>query len=114
AAAEPGWDPEQHPESVKTGRTNDEVAAGAKAPTKRTAGKPPAGEAKAAKDAPEKTPARRAAGGRPKKPPAWEPAAADELAALDALPAKGDWEFQGRTLRLTNLDKVLFPARAGE
>src|SRR5206468_928179 len=24
--AEPGWDPEQHPQSVKTGRTNDEVA----------------------------------------------------------------------------------------
>src|SRR4051794_30618429 len=54
AAAEPGWDPEQHPESVKTGRTNDEVAAGAKAPAKRTAAKPPAGQAKrtAAKDAP--------------------------------------------------------------
>jgi bifunctional non-homologous end joining protein LigD len=27
AAAEPGWDPEQHPQSVKTGHTNDEVAA---------------------------------------------------------------------------------------
>jgi bifunctional non-homologous end joining protein LigD len=26
AAAEAGWDPEDHPESVKTGRTNDEVA----------------------------------------------------------------------------------------
>jgi hypothetical protein len=25
-AALPGWDPEQHPASVKTGRTNDEVA----------------------------------------------------------------------------------------
>jgi bifunctional non-homologous end joining protein LigD len=31
-AAEPGWDPEQHPQSVKTGRTNDEVAAGRKRP----------------------------------------------------------------------------------
>ncbi len=28
-AAVPGWDPEAHPRSVKTGRTNDEVAAGA-------------------------------------------------------------------------------------
>ena len=27
-AAQPGWDPEEHPQSVKTGRTNDEVAAG--------------------------------------------------------------------------------------
>lgn len=30
-AAVPGWDPEAHPRSVKTGRTNDEVAAGARA-----------------------------------------------------------------------------------
>jgi bifunctional non-homologous end joining protein LigD len=29
-AAEPGWDPERHPESVKTGRTNEDVAAGRK------------------------------------------------------------------------------------
>lgn len=34
-AAEPGWDPEEHPQSVKTGRTNDEVAAGRKRPRKR-------------------------------------------------------------------------------
>jgi bifunctional non-homologous end joining protein LigD len=27
-AALPGWDPEQHPQSVKTGRTNDEIAGG--------------------------------------------------------------------------------------
>ena len=39
----------------------------------------------------------------------------DELVALDDLPAKGgEWEFQGRTLRVTNLDKVLFPARPKE
>ena len=37
---------------------------------------------------------------------------ADELAALDALGASGTWEVFGRELRLTNLDKVLFPAAA--
>jgi len=43
------------------------------------------------------------------------PSIAEELAGLDALPGKGgEWEFQGRTLRLTNLDKVLYPARPGE
>jgi bifunctional non-homologous end joining protein LigD len=36
-AAQPGWDPEQQPQSVKTGRTNDEVAAGRNRPGKRAA-----------------------------------------------------------------------------
>ena len=36
----------------------------------------------------------------------------DEMAALAALGANGEWELQGRTLKLTNLDKVLFPAGA--
>jgi bifunctional non-homologous end joining protein LigD len=45
------------------------------------------------------------------RPPGPTPA---ELAALDDLGAKGEWTFQGRTLKLTNLDKVLFPARPGE
>jgi bifunctional non-homologous end joining protein LigD len=45
----------------------------------------------------------------------WDPPTADELAALDALgPKKGEWVFQGRTLALTNLDKVLFPARGDD
>lgn len=39
--------------------------------------------------------------------------AADEMAALDDLGPKGEWEFAGRTLTLTNLDKVLFPGRDG-
>jgi bifunctional non-homologous end joining protein LigD len=46
--------------------------------------------------------------------PSWDPPTADELAALDALGAKGTWELQGRELALTNLDKVLFPAGNGE
>ena len=35
----------------------------------------------------------------------------DELAALDDLGAQGTWEVFGRKLRVTNLDKVLFPGR---
>ena len=98
-AAEPGWDPEQHPQSVKTGRTNDEVATGKKPPARRTS----------RRRSPKKKP------GRAKKPPGrWEAATNDQLDALDALSGQGEWEFGGRTLRLTNLDKVLFPGRPGE
>jgi len=35
-------------------------------------------------------------------------------AALDALGAEGTWELGGRALKVTNLDKVLFPGRDGE
>ncbi len=38
----------------------------------------------------------------------------DELAALDALDTEGPWIVGGREIRVTNLDKVLFSARAGE
>jgi len=34
------------------------------------------------------------------------------MAALAALGTHGEWELQGRTLKLTNLDKPLFPAAA--
>ncbi len=57
--------------------------------------------------------ARRSQASRPKLP-TWKPPTTAELAALDALGAKGDWELQGRTLALTNLDKVLFPGRDDE
>lgn len=40
-------------------------------------------------------------------PPHWSPASPDELAALAELPAAGRWEIDGRSLDLTNLDKVL-------
>ena len=36
-----------------------------------------------------------------------------ELEALAALPNEGLWEVGGETLKLTNLDKVLFPPRPG-
>jgi bifunctional non-homologous end joining protein LigD len=44
-------------------------------------------------------------------PPADLPQAAtdEELAALDSLPSQGNWELGGRSIPLTNLDKVLFP-----
>ena len=89
-AAQEGWDPEDHPKSVLTGRTNDEVAAdrdrvwdrhGEVGRTGTTSG-------------------------------AFAAATADELEALEALPTKGRWSVQGQELALTNLDKVLFPARA--
>jgi bifunctional non-homologous end joining protein LigD len=39
----------------------------------------------------------------------------DELEALERLgPGGGTWEISGRQLRLTNLDKVLFPASGGQ
>ena len=74
-----GWDPEDHPRSVKSGRSNDEV-----------------------RDAP-------AAGWTGQAN--WAGPTADELAALDASGRKGSWALGGHELRLTNLDKVLFPPR---
>ncbi|HYI61694.1 MAG TPA: DNA polymerase ligase N-terminal domain-containing protein [Acidimicrobiales bacterium] len=99
-----GWDAEDHPTSVKTGRTNDEVRAAGDATWSSTeglvtGGAGPGDEAMAD-------------GARPEIP-TWDPPTPDELAALDALGAKGEWELQGRTLKLTNLDKVLFPGREG-
>lgn len=91
-----GWDPEEHPRSVLSGRTNDEVAA---APAAMWQSGAPAATAEvplAAADT-------RAQAG----------ATEDELAALDALGAKGTWTVGGRELALTNLDKVLFPGDGG-
>jgi bifunctional non-homologous end joining protein LigD len=42
----------------------------------------------------------------------WSAPTVEELAALDGMPANGTWIIEGRDLRLTNLDKVLFPATA--
>jgi bifunctional non-homologous end joining protein LigD len=41
--------------------------------------------------------------------PSPAPIAASELASLDAMDRDGPWEVAGRVIRLTNLDKVLFP-----
>jgi bifunctional non-homologous end joining protein LigD len=100
--ARPGWSPEDEPRSVKTGRTNDEVAV---APSARWRSELPADRAATSIDGGEGT----------RRPPAsWEPPEPAELEALDALRAKGRWEVQGHAVSLTNLDKVLFPARKGE
>jgi bifunctional non-homologous end joining protein LigD len=83
-----GWDPEEHPESVLSGLTNDEVAAN-----------------------PSRVWTREGELTTPDAVPTFAAPTADELAALDALGAKGTWELGGHELALTNLDKVLFPPR---
>jgi bifunctional non-homologous end joining protein LigD len=84
-----GWDPEQHPRSVLSGRTNDEVKAD---PDRMWRSDLPAARASI-----------------PLKPPNVEAASAQELTALDRLRSSGTWEIFGRELKVTNLDKVLFP-----
>jgi bifunctional non-homologous end joining protein LigD len=109
-----GWDPEQHPESVLSGRTNDQVkarpdriwrsdlpAAQASVPVEPGRSGPGAQRKRAAPDGGDATPI--TFDGR-----------ADELSKLDALGPAGSLDVFGRHLRLTNLDKVLFPARPGE
>ena len=90
-----GWDPEEHPRSVLTGRTNDEVKAD---PDRQWHSDRPAAEAAEELVAP-------------------APLAEDDDAvlALDELgPEGGTWTVHGRDVPVTNLDKVLFPARDGE
>ena len=89
-----GWDANDHPESVLTGRTNEEVRAD---PDRIWRSDLPAAQA--------------AIELRPRPVPAPNEA---ELAALDDLGAAGIWEVFGRKLRLSNLDKELFPARPAE
>jgi bifunctional non-homologous end joining protein LigD len=90
-----GWDPEEHPRSVLSGRTNDEVKAD---PHRMWRGDlPPAQASIAIGEA---------------APSGPDPA---ELDALDALPGSGGtWEVFGRRLKVTNLDKAIFPGRDGE
>lgn len=47
-------------------------------------------------------------------PESWQPPTEHELAALDRLGAQGRWTLAGRELKLTNLDKALFPGRDHE
>ena len=110
-----GWNPEDHPESVLSGRTNDEVKAApdrmwrsdlppAKASVAvNSSGRPGQDENRAGQDE------NRA--GRSRN---WDAPSGGELAALDTLGSGGTWDVFGRRLRLTNLDKELFPARPGE
>ncbi|GAA1771067.1 DNA polymerase ligase N-terminal domain-containing protein [Luedemannella helvata] len=89
-----GWDAEAHPTSVLTGRTNDEVKAD---PDRMWRSDLPASSASVAL-----------------KPAVADGPDPDELAALDGFNRAGTWHVFGRDLRVTNLDKVLFPARDGE
>ena len=94
--AREGWDPEEHPHSVLSGRTNDEVAAS-----------PAAMWQSEARSEHAEVPL---AGADPEQQAA---ATEDELAALEALGSAGTWTVAGQDVALTNLDKVLFPGAAG-
>ncbi|HEY7463477.1 MAG TPA: DNA ligase D [Candidatus Limnocylindria bacterium] len=76
-------------------------------------GKPPARKGKERKTEPEG----REQKTTPAEPEGWPeaemdltPASKAELKALDAMTGDGHWEVAGHEVRLTNLDKVLFPA----
>jgi bifunctional non-homologous end joining protein LigD len=89
-----GWDPEDYPKSVLSGRTNEEVRAD---PERVWRSDLPAAEASIVL-----------------RPPVIPGPHDEELAALEALGATGTWEVFGRRLRLTNLDKELFGGRDDE
>jgi bifunctional non-homologous end joining protein LigD len=88
-----GWSAEDHPRSVLTGRTNDQVKAD---PDRMWRSDLPAARASI-----------------PLKP-STATVADDELRHLDRLRSHGVWRVFGRDLRVSNLDKVLFPPRPGE
>jgi len=81
-----GWDPEQHPRSVLSGRTSDEVAAD---PHRSWRPDAPAVEASVSLLA--------------------APLPDEAIEELGSLGKQGTWEIFGRSLKVTNLDKVLFP-----
>jgi bifunctional non-homologous end joining protein LigD len=83
-----GWNPEEHPLSVLSGRTNEEVQADPERLWHSDL--PPASAAVSLRSS---------------------TVSADDVGALDALGSAGRWEIFGRELRVTNLDKVLFPGR---
>ncbi|CAA9379524.1 MAG: DNA_ligase_IV_Ku-like [uncultured Nocardioidaceae bacterium] len=87
-----GWEPLDHPRSVLTGRTNEEVLADRDRLWRSDL---PAAEAEVHL-----------------KPS--ESEVSDSLDALDELGAQGTWHVFGRDLKVTNLDKVLFPGRDDE
>ncbi|WGY00303.1 DNA polymerase ligase N-terminal domain-containing protein [Nocardioides sp. QY071] len=86
AHAVDGWDPEAHPRSVLSGRTNDDVAAD---PDRTWRSGVPAAEAEEVLLP--------------------DPLPDEAVASLEDLGKQGTWEVFGRRLKVTNLDKVLFP-----
>jgi bifunctional non-homologous end joining protein LigD len=89
-----GWNPEDYPKSVLSGRTNEQVKSD---PDRVWLSDRPPAEASVELH-----------------PPPVAGPTDEELAALDELGAGGRWDVFGRELRLTNLDKELFPGRDGE
>jgi bifunctional non-homologous end joining protein LigD len=89
-----GWDPERHPRSVRSGRTNEEVK---KDPDRLWRSDLPVDQAAVSL-----------------KVEAVDPPSPEELRELDTLKSSGVWHVFGRELRVSNLDKVLFPARPDE
>ncbi len=87
-----GWEPLDHPRSVLTGRTNDEVRDDR---DRLWLSDRPAGQAEV-------------------RLTVSEADLTAQLAALDELGASGTWHVFGRDLKVTNLDKVLFPGRDDE
>ena len=100
--AVPGWNPEDHPRSVLSGRTNDEVKADPHRMWRSDL--PPAQASVPIGDAVDTPPGDVLAGGPSQ----------DELDALDTLGHEGTWEVFGQRLKVTNLDKEIFPGRDGE
>lgn len=82
--AEADWDAEDHPRSVLTGRTNEQVLHPPTPP-------PPA----------------------PDPHLRWHAPSAAQMEALDTLGNDGVWHVDGVDLSLTNLDKELFPGAEG-
>jgi bifunctional non-homologous end joining protein LigD len=95
-----GWEPGDYPRSVLSGRTNDEVKAD---PARLWRSDLPPSQASVA------------TGGAAAIADVLEAGPAPgELDALDRLGPDGSWEVFGRRLRLTNLDKELFPPVDGQ
>jgi bifunctional non-homologous end joining protein LigD len=87
-----GWDPDDHPHSVLTGRTNDEVLADRDRIWRSDV---PADRAEVLL--------------RP------SPGQVDDaVSALGELGSRGTWQLFGRRLKVTNLDKELFPGRGAQ
>ena len=110
-AARRGWNPEDHPRSVTSGRTNDEVKAD---PDALWHGDRPASEAE------ERVGGRGRAGGAAKRATAGRAVSRrgrvpqTELRRLDALAARGRWQVRGHRLDLTGLDDEVVQGRRGE
>ena len=81
-----GWDPEDHPRSVLSGRTNEQVAADRDRIWRSDA---PAAEADVSLLP--------------------DPLPDEAIDDLESMGKQGTWSVFGRELRVTNLDKILFP-----